>query len=112
MANLATTSYKDKYERAKTALANLRNASKAPLQAVMVTGSGAIGGVLAGAIDAKLPLVGPVPVTPSLGLVLCAGSWINAEESWSVNLNAAGSTMIGVWLARETYKVITAPPAT
>jgi esterase/lipase len=109
MANLATTSYKDRYERAKHALSNLRQASKAPLQAVVVTGSGAIGGILAGAIDAKMPLIGPVPITPALGAILCAGSWINAEESWAVNLNAAGSTMLGVWLARQTHQVLTAP---
>jgi hypothetical protein len=110
MAN-ALVSYKEKAERLSTQLRNLKEASAAPLRAMMHTGSGAIGGVVAGALDAKLPNVGPVPTVPALGGVMCLGAWLNAKEDWSYSLNAFGTTMIGIALARETYRVITAPPS-
>lgn len=108
MAN-AIVSYKDKYDRARNALRNFKEASKAPMKAVLVSGGGVVGGVLAGAINAKMPTVGPVPVTPVVGGILCLGSWVNAEEDWSHPLNTLGSTMVGVWLAGETYAAIKAP---
>lgn len=102
-------SYKQKYENARTALRNFKEASKAPLKAVLVTGGGVVGGVLAGAINAKMPTVGPVPLTPAVGGVFCLGSWVMAEEEWSHPLNTLGSTMVGVWLAGETYAAIKKP---
>jgi hypothetical protein len=109
MAN-GLVSYKEKAERLSTQLRNLKNASAAPLQALMVTGSGAVvGGLLAGAIDAKAPKVGPVPTGPAVGAVLCIGAILNAEHSWSQNVNAVGTTLLGLALARETYSVLTAP---
>lgn len=104
-------SYKEKAERLSTQIRNLREASAAPLRSMMHTGAGAIGGVVAGALDAKLPAVGPVPTVPAFGAVMCLGAWLNAKEDWSHSLNAFGTTMIGIALARETYRVITAPKA-
>jgi hypothetical protein len=100
-------SYKDRANRYLAQLKHLKEASAAPLQSLMVTASGAVGGIAAGAIDAKLPKVGPVPVTPVLGVLFAAGAALNAEHSWAQNLNSFGTTMIGVALAKETFDMIT-----
>ena len=110
MANTAMVSWKDKAERLSTQIRNLREASAAPLRSMMHTGSGLIGGVAAGAIDAKFEKVGPVPVGPALGGLACLGAWLNAKDDWSHSLNAFGTTLVAVKLARATHEHLTAPP--
>ncbi len=109
MSSGQIVSYKDRANRYLAQLKHLKEASAAPLQSIMVTASGAVGGIAAGAIDAKLPKIGPVPVTPVVGVLFAAGAALNAEHSWSQNLNAFGTTMIGVALAKETFDMITRP---
>jgi hypothetical protein len=102
-------SYKERAGRYLAQLKHLKEASAAPLQSIMVTASGAVGGIAAGAIDAKIPKIGPVPITPVVGVLFAAGAALNAEHSWSQNLNSFGSTMIGVALAKETYQLLNGP---
>ena len=105
-------SWKDRAERLSTQIKNIREASAAPLRSMMHTGAGAIGGVAAGAIDAKIPKAGPVPVGPALGALFCVGAWLNAREDWSHSCNAFGTTLVGVALARATFNHLTSPPKT
>lgn len=110
-AQTGIVSYKQKYENALGSLRRIRDASKAPLRTGINTVAGLAGGVTAGAIDAKLPMIGPVPTGPVLGAVAVVGALFNAEEDWSASLNSFGTTLLGVAAARETYKMLTAPSA-
>jgi len=107
MANGNIVSYKDRYESTIARLRALKDAAKAPLAQVVSTASGIAGGVAAGALEAKLPLIGPVPTAPVIGAVAVVGAIMNAEESWAAPLNSFGTTMIGCAAARETYKLLT-----
>lgn len=107
-SSTALVSWKDRAERLSTQVKNLREASAAPLRSLMHTASGAMGGVAAGALDAKLPKVGPVPTGPVLGGLMCLAAAANARDDWAHNLNAFGTTLVGVALARATYTHLTA----
>lgn len=110
MATTGLVSYKQKYENALGSLRRFRDASKAPLQTVMCTASGVAGGVAAGALEAKLPKVGPIPTGPVIGAMAVVGAIMNAEESWSQNLNCFGTTMLGCAAYKETYKLLSDAP--
>lgn|SRR4029079_13300923 len=104
----AIVSYKDKYERARSALANFKEASKAPLKALLVTGGCAVGGGAAGLLNAKLPTVAGWPTVPIVGGVISLGAVVNAEEEWSPAVNSIGGTMIGTWVAQAVYNAAAA----
>lgn len=115
MANgTGLTTYKEKYDALTVKLRRIGEAAKAPIAQVVATASGIAGGVAAGALDAKLPMLGPIPVPPVVGALAVVGAIMNAEESWASSLNSFGTTMIGVVAAKETYKLLTqnSAPAT
>lgn len=103
----AVVSYKQKYENAIARAKRLAEQGKAPIEAGMQSISGLTGGIAAGFLDAKLPKVGPAPLSPLVGGAAVLGSLVYADEGWAKNLNAFGTTMLGVFAARETYRLLT-----
>jgi hypothetical protein len=100
----AIVSYKTKYENAKNALANLRDASRDPVARLMSAGGAVLGGGIAGVLNAKAPKIQDVPTIPVAGGLALGLSALNAKEDWSGMLANVAGGMLAVATAQQTSK--------
>lgn len=97
MADLAQYSKSElatKYESAKKAIARVRAGAKQATQRTTTVALSGVGGFAAGAIDEKMPEIGGLPTSMTVGVAMALLGITDAAGEASEQLLALGSGMV------------------
>lgn len=108
--NLTISSAKEKLERLRSQMANMReqakHATRVGTESLLVVA----GGAAAGALEAKLPFLPgtQIPTAAAVGVALVAGAMSGMLDDQADNAAMLGAGMLAALAAKETNKLVAA----